>query len=42
LMRRSQRPKMPWSRFQRIAKRFMPTTRNAHPHPEARFYASHT
>lgn len=42
LMRRSQRPKMPWSRFQRIATRFMPTTRNAHPHPEARFYASHT
>ena len=42
LTRRSQRPKMPWSRFQRIAKRFMPTTRNAHPHPEARFYASHT
>ncbi len=42
LMRRSQRPKMPWSRFQRIAKRFMPTTRNTHPYPEARFYASHT
>jgi hypothetical protein len=42
LMRRSQRPKMPWSRFQRTAKRFMPTTRNAHSHPEARFYASHT
>lgn len=42
LMRRSQRPKMPWSRFRRIAKRFMPTPRNAHPYPEARFYASHT
>jgi RNA-directed DNA polymerase len=42
LMRTSQRPKMPWSRFQRIAERFMPTTRNAHPYPEARFYASHT
>ena len=42
LMRRSQRPKMPWSRFQKIAKRFMPPTRDIHPHPEARFYASHT
>ena len=42
LMRRSQRPKMPWSRFQKIAKRFMPITRNAHPYPQARFYASHT
>lgn len=42
LMRRSQRPKMPWSRFQRIAKRFMPTTRNIHPYPDTRFYASHT
>jgi hypothetical protein len=36
------RPKMPWSKFQRIAERFMPTTRNAHPYPEARFYASYT
>ena len=42
LLRRSQRPKMPWSRFQRIAKRFMPTTRNVHPYPQARFYASYT
>ncbi|MBK7050673.1 MAG: hypothetical protein IPH54_07730 [Rhodoferax sp.] len=42
LMRRSQRPKMPWSRFQKIAKRFMPNIRNAHPYPQARFYASHT
>lgn len=42
LKRRSQRPKMPWTRFQKIAKRFMPTIRNTHPHPEARFYASHT
>ena len=42
LKRRSQRPKMPWSRFRLIAKRFMPTPRNAHPYPEERFYASHT
>jgi group II intron reverse transcriptase/maturase len=42
LMRRSQRPKMPWSRFSRIAQRFMPPLRNLHPYPEDRFYASHT
>ena len=42
LMRRSQRPSMPWDRFSRIARRFMPPIRNAHPYPEDRFYASHT
>ena len=42
LMRRSQKPKMPWSRFSRIAQRFMPPLRNLHPYPEDRFYASHT
>ena len=42
LMRRSQRPRMPWDRFSRIARRFMPPIRNAHPYPEERFYASHT
>jgi RNA-directed DNA polymerase len=42
LMRRSQKPKMPWSRFSRIAQRFMPPIRNLHPYPEERFYASHT
>lgn len=42
LMRRSQRPRMPWDRFTRIAKRFMPPIRNAHPYPEERFCASHT
>jgi len=42
LMRRSQRPQMPWNRFNRIARRFMPPIRNAHPYPEERFYASHT
>jgi hypothetical protein len=42
LMRRSQRPRMPWDRFSRIARRFMPPICNAHPYPEERFYASHT
>ena len=42
LMRRSQKPKMPWTRFSRIAQRFMPPMRNMHPYPEDRFYASHT
>ena len=42
LMRRSQRHRLPWDRFNRIAKRFIPPARNAHPYPEERFYASHT
>ena len=42
LMRRSQRHRLPWARFSRIAKRFVPSPRNAHPYPEERFYASHT
>ena len=42
LMRRSQRHRMPWDRFGRIVKRFVPTVRNMHPYPEERFYASHT
>jgi hypothetical protein len=42
LMRRSQRHRLPWSRFSRIAKRFIPSPRNMHPYPEDRFYASHT
>lgn len=42
LMRRSQRPQMPWDRFCRIARRFMPPIRNAHLYPEERFYPSHT
>src|SRR5450830_284111 len=41
-MRRSQRHRLPWDRFNRIAKRFIPIARNAHPYPEERFYASHT
>jgi group II intron reverse transcriptase/maturase len=42
LMRRSQRHRLRWERFNRIAKRFIPTVRKTHPYPEERFYASHT
>ena len=42
LTRRSQRHRLPWDRFNRIAKHFIPTVRNTHPYPEERFYASHT
>jgi RNA-directed DNA polymerase len=42
LLRRSQRHRLRWSRFSRIAKRFIPSPRNMHPYPEERFYASHT
>ena len=42
LIRRSQRHRLPWLRFSRIAVRFIPTVRKAHPYPEERFYASHT
>ena len=42
LMRRSQRHRLTWDRFSRIAKRFIPPVRNTHPYPEERFYASHT
>lgn len=42
LLRRSQRNRMTWDRFTRIAKHFVPSARNAHPFPEERFYASHT
>ncbi len=42
LKRRSQRHKLPWDRFRRLANLFIPALRNMHPYPEARFYASHT
>jgi len=42
LMRRSQRHRLPWPRFSRIAERFIPTVRKMHPYSEERFYASHT
>ena len=40
LLRRSQRPRMPWARFRHLAHRFIPYCRKLHPYPEARFYAS--
>lgn len=42
LKRRSQRHKLPWDRFRRLANLFIPALRNMHPYPEARFHASHT
>ena len=40
LMQRSQRHRLPWPRFNRIAARFIPTVRKTHPYPKERFYAS--
>ena len=37
LCRRSQRNRMPWSRFAQIAKRYMPQLRVVHPYPDKRF-----
>jgi RNA-directed DNA polymerase len=41
LRRRSQRSQMPWSRFGRLAKYWIPSPRVVHPYPEKRFYAMH-
>ncbi len=37
LRRRSQRNRMPWSRFTQIAKHYMPRLRVVHPYPNERF-----
>jgi hypothetical protein len=37
LLRRSQRHRMPWTRFSQLVRRFIPKCRLAHPHPEERF-----
>ena len=37
LHRRSQRNRMPWSRFAQITKRYLPQLRVVHPYPEKRF-----
>jgi len=37
LRRRSQRNRLQWSRFSRLANLFIPRVRNAHPYPEERF-----
>ncbi|MNH06704.1 hypothetical protein D3C79_660800 [compost metagenome] len=41
LKRRSQRNRLQWSRYGRLAGLYIPRPRNAHPYPEDRF-ASHT
>lgn len=40
LLRRSQRHRLSWDRFNRLARRFVPYPRKLHPYPEERFYAS--
>jgi group II intron reverse transcriptase/maturase len=41
LRRRSQKSRMTWGRFTRLAARWMPRIRNMHPYPEQRFAAIH-
>jgi RNA-directed DNA polymerase len=41
LRRRSQRARMPWSRFAPILDRWIPKPKVLHPHPDARFDAKH-
>jgi group II intron reverse transcriptase/maturase len=41
LRRRSQRRRLPWSRLNRIANRWLPRPRILHPYPSRRFYAKH-
>jgi len=41
LRHRSQRARMPWPRFSRIAADFLPLPRILHPWPEARFCVTH-
>jgi group II intron reverse transcriptase/maturase len=40
LRRRSQRHRLPWSRFRSLAKRWIPKPRIVHPYPNMRFYAT--
>ena len=41
LRRRSQRHRMPWTRFGKLAVRWLPKPKILHPHPNDRFYAKH-
>ena len=41
LKRRSQRHRLPWSRFGPLADRWIPKARILHPHPNVRFLAKH-
>lgn len=40
LLRRSQRHRLSWERFNRLARRYVPYCRQVHPHPAQRFAAS--
>jgi hypothetical protein len=41
LRRRSQRHRMPWTRFAKLAIRWIPRPQIMHPYPNVRFYATH-
>ncbi len=41
LMRRSQRHRLSWQRFNCLVKRHIPPYRNMHPYPSERFYVKH-
>jgi RNA-directed DNA polymerase len=41
LRRRSQRRPMTWARFLRLVRRWLPSARILHPHPNVRFDATH-
>jgi hypothetical protein len=41
LLRRSQRHRLNWSRFNRLTRKYIPSCRVLHPYPEKRFFASH-
>ena len=41
LRRRSQRHRLPWTRFRKVARRWLPRPRVLHPYPHDRFLAKH-
>jgi RNA-directed DNA polymerase len=42
LLRRSQRHRLNWARFNRLTRKYVPPCRVLHPYPEERFFASRT
>ena len=40
MLLRSQRRRLSWERFNRVARRYVPHCRKLHPYPEERFHAS--
>ncbi len=42
LLRRSQRHRLNWSRFNRLNRKYVPFCRVLNPYPEERFFASHS